>query len=79
MAAPDLVSLLNHLKGLQTLSQLSLKYFSAACYYQDFTDLKEEDISLWALESETSHAISNRVVAAWVYHKIQRVADHYQS
>jgi len=40
LAAPDLVSLLNHLKGVQILSPPEPKYLSAARSYSDMKDPK---------------------------------------
>ncbi|MGA1021519.1 MAG: YifB family Mg chelatase-like AAA ATPase [Candidatus Puniceispirillaceae bacterium] len=50
LAAPDLVSLLNHLKGVQILSPPEPKYLSAARSYPDMKDLKGQDTARRVLE-----------------------------
>jgi len=50
IAAPDLVSLLNHLKGVQILSPPEPKYLSAGRSYPDMKDLKGQDTARRVLE-----------------------------
>ncbi len=50
IAAPDLVSLLNHLKGVQILSPLEPKYLSVDRNYPDMSDLKGQDTARRVLE-----------------------------
>jgi magnesium chelatase family protein len=50
IAAPDLVSLLNHLKGLQILSPPEPKYLSVDRNYPDMSDLKGQDTARRVLE-----------------------------
>jgi len=50
IAAPDLVSLLNHLKGVQILSPPEPKYLSVDRNYPDMSDLKGQDTARRVLE-----------------------------
>jgi magnesium chelatase family protein len=50
IAAPDLVSLLNHLKGVQILSPPEPKYLSVDRNYTDMSDLKGQDTARRVLE-----------------------------
>ena len=50
IAAPDLVGLINHLKGLQILSPPEPKYLSVDRNYPDMSDLKGQDTARRVLE-----------------------------
>jgi magnesium chelatase family protein len=50
IAAADLVSLLNHLKGVQILTPPQVKYRSAMPHYPDMKDLKGQDTARRVLE-----------------------------
>ena len=50
IAAADLVSLLNHLKGVQILTQPQAKYRSAMPHYPDMKELKGQDTARRVLE-----------------------------
>ena len=76
MAATDAVRLLNHLKGMQTLSPSKPKYLFAVRFNLEMKDPKRLYTSLWVLENKTSHVIANHVTAVQACYKIQLVAHH---
>ena len=54
ISAPDLVSLLNHLKGVQIFSPPEPKYLSAARSYPDMKDRKVQDTARQVLEIDAA-------------------------
>jgi magnesium chelatase family protein len=50
ISAADLVSFLNHQKGVQILTPPQAKYRSAMPHYPDMRELKGQDTARWVLE-----------------------------